>query len=54
MGYYEPPPINVIVEAAKDSWSWAKWVLGILGAILTGVVLEMVRRFLTKDKQGGK
>ena len=44
------PEQHIIVEVAKDNWSWLKWTLGIVGSIIAAVIVDIIRR-KQKSKQ---
>lgn len=42
----------IIIEMARENWSWVKYALGILAAVLTAVITELFkRRFSRKEKK---
>jgi len=42
------PEQKIIIETAKESWTIWKYVLGILGTISAGIVIEFFRRKVWK------
>ena len=43
------PQQNIIIEVAKDNWSWLKWILGIVsGVIISFLSAVLINRALKR------
>ena len=42
---------HIIIEMAKDNWSWLKWVLGIISTALASVISTiLITKFRKKRR----